>query len=223
MARNYYYVILTASLLFFSRLAFATDCGLYADSGSATVVGHVEPSQGLEREQPAFEKTKFKNPIEEDFAASQFPAVEIGRVEGADLFYSGPSDPRALLHGINRNWPVAEEVLVFPKLRFSSKWAPSGHEFCSKHKTKRNQARVCVEKQVAYDPTHVTVQLVNEGSKIIYEKRFTNLNDFTNSEMSFPAIRCPGPLLNFDIRVRNFEGGTANFRIHRVSFFGTYR
>lgn len=222
MRKQYFFAL---SVAFFSicENAHATDCTLQTPTENAFVPGYVDHSQGAGGETSEVELTKYKNPINEDYPASSFPSVEIGSVVGSDLVYSGTSNPGALLHGVNRNWPSAQEVLVFPKLFFTSQWAPSGREYCSKHKTKRNQARVCVEKQIAYDPTYVTVQLTNEGSKVIYEKRFLNLNSFNNTELKFPAIVCPGPLNNFDIVVRNFEGGTANFRVHRVSFFGAYR
>jgi hypothetical protein len=152
---------------------------------------------------------------------------QMGDVSGSDRFYSGPATGGAVLVGPYRSFTGISAYGLSSSIEFSTNWRPDGYEYCSKHKTQWNQARVCVEKSWANYDTSFTVDIAQNYNGVlgtpIYAKTFTNVNNFTRGKIYLPNIYCTGDVQDLEVRIHSLTGGSVDFTVHSLYMDSRWR
>lgn len=211
----------TTLFLALSPFAQAGDCRV---EGGAFIPG-LDPNASTGEGQPVLGAWDQTETI--DYPAAHL-AGSIGGPSGSDRFYSGPANGSgAVLYGPYRDFVGISELGLSSKIDFSTDWRPDGYEYCSKHKTKWNGARVCVEKRIAYHETSFVVDITQNLNGVlgtpIYSKVFKNVNTFSRGTIYLPNIRCFGDVNSLEVRIHSLQGGSVDFTVHNLSLDARWR
>ncbi|MBC7531602.1 MAG: hypothetical protein H7318_08490 [Oligoflexus sp.] len=206
-----------SSSLFVTTQSFA-DC---YTKGSAGVRGHPEFESTSGAQGAVSEVTS--EAVWDDSEALPYLAdhfgTEIAGHEGTDVAFHGPVRGGFVVLGSGDINTVGSETAIQASMRLSIQWTPDSREVCTNHKTVPGKGRKCVKKGIETLPTSFVVDIVTDGGSVVhYKKQFNNVNSLQNGIIDFPELRCTGPINNFEVRVRELNGGQVNFTVHEIVF-----
>jgi|GEM_PF-6625016 len=207
-------ILFLSSGLFVSfQQAYSSDCRV---EGTAYIPG-LDPNAATGDWLP--DPSSYDNTEILDFPGAGLPG-QLGGPSGSNRLFSGPVTPGAILYGPYRDYVGVSTLEISSYIEFSTNWQPDGREVCVNHKTKLNGARICVEKGMEYEPTSFIVDITqNKDGALgtpIYQKTFSNVNQFSRGHIYLPNLHCTGDMSALEIRLHSLTGGSVDFTIHNV-------
>jgi hypothetical protein len=213
-------LLLLSLAISLTNVAHAGECTV---EGTAYIPG-LDPNAASGEQ--GFDNGTWDNSETPTIPGSMLPG-QVGDVSGSDRFYSGPATDGAVLFGPYRSFTGISVYALSSFIEFSTNWRPDGYEYCSKHKTQWNQARVCVERSWANYDTSFTVDITQNYNGVlgtpIYAKTFTNVNNFTHGKIYLPNIRCTGDVQDLEVRIHSLTGGSVDFTVHSLYMDSRWR